>query len=291
MTRVVVTGGSGYIGRSVVALLEQSKHEVVALTRGEAVGQFQCLLSGEVGPLGQHFEGAEHVIHLAARLVHDANAGVLDYFQANVALTDSVLSAAADAGVRSVVHASSRLVYPATLTSAADEIKDVAPDTPYGLSKRWAEDLTKHYASSSNVSGISLRIGQVTGGDHPGLGVINSFIRQARENGRIVIHGKGSAIRDIVHVQDVARALVSAIAYEGEYVALNIGGTRSVTIREIASIVAKAAAEHVELIEQPVPQEDTSCYALETGRARKVLSWAPSWSPEEIIAAAFADWS
>nr|WP_259884334.1 NAD(P)-dependent oxidoreductase [Brachybacterium muris] len=281
--RVAVTGATGYIGQQVVVELRRQGYRVAPLTRGGAPGKYRDMLLGDVGTLTEHFTSCQHVIHLAGQLVHDRDAGPLAYFAANVELTNEVMCAAVETGLASVVHASSRLVYPATLREPAIEDRDACPDTAYGISKRWSEDLVRHVSASSSISATSLRIAQVTGGDHPGLGVVNSFIRQAGSVGEITVNGRGEAIREIVHVTDVARAFVSALDRAGEWQAINIGGTRSVTIAEIAHLVADATQSDVDVRHVDVDDEDLSRYALDSTRARDELAWEPSWRPEDII--------
>lgn len=286
---VAVTGASGYIGRRVLAELDHAEIRVTPLTRAGTEGQFRCLRTGVVGTLEQHFEGVDNIIHLAGRLVDDPSAGILDYFDANVAFADAVLHAADRQGVTSAIHASTRLVYPSTLSDLADESSDTDPDTPYGVSKRWAEDLFQQWSKVTGNSALSLRIGQVTGGDHPGLGVINSFVRQARTSGVVTVLGEGSAVRDIVHVDDVASAFLAALEYRGSWSAVNIGGVRSVTIAELGAMVASAAPGPVTVTRRAVEHEDLSCYGLRTDRALRLIGWSASRTPEAIIAEAFAD--
>lgn len=284
--RVAITGGSGYIGRHLARWLESQHVAVVALTRAEN-RQFRCVGSGEVGPLEYHFDEIDHVVHLAGRLVDDPDAGVMDYMPANVALTDAVIQAARERGVASIVHASSRLVYPGTLSAPAVEDRDRWPDTPYGISKAWAEDLLRHASARYGMSTISLRIAQVTGREHPGLGVINSFVRQAREHRVISVQGRGSAVREFVHVEDVVGALAAATRYDGSWTAVNVGGTRAVTIKEIAGIVQAQEPDRVSVRHVPAEVEDVSYFALDSQRSRELLDWKPTWSPEDMIAAAY----
>lgn len=281
--RVAVTGASGYIGQEVAAELRRQGYRVAPLTRGDVPGQYRDMLLGDVGTFAEHLASCRHVIHLAGQLVTERSAGILDYFAANVELTHEVMAAAADAGLESVVHASSRLVYPVTLREPAVEDRDACPDTAYGISKRWAEDVVRHVSATRSISATSLRIAQVTGGAHPGLGVVNSFVRQAGADGEITVNGRGDAVREIVHVQDVARALVAALDRKGEWQAINIGGTRSVTIAQIAHLVADAAEGGVAVKHVDVDAEDLSRFALDSTRARSQLAWEPSWRPEDII--------
>lgn len=286
--RVVVTGASGYIGSRLVPALELVGADVVALSRSLESDYFRCLLTDRVDDLRSHLEGADHVIHLAGRLVDNPSAGIIDYYDANVRFTDKVLVASKEAGIRSFVHASTRLVYPATLTAPAIEDRDVAPDTPYGISKRWAEDLLKYFTNENGISSTSLRIGQVTGGDHAGIGVINSFIRQARDTGVIRVNGTGSAVREVVHVEDVVSAIVATLERRGSWTPINVGGTHPISILGIAESVAESSSREVHIEHIPVRSEDSSCYALDHSRAFQALSWRPEWTPQAIVAAANA---
>lgn len=281
--RVVVTGASGYLGRHLTPLLEQTGHDVVPLGRADAPGMFRDATTQAVGPLADMVAGAQHVIHLAGQLVHDPTANIDAYYTANVRFTEQVMEAASAHNVMSVVHASSRLVYPATLTEAAQEDRDPAPDSAYGLSKLWAENTVRHYSRRHDLPAVSLRIGQVTGGDHPGLGAINSFVRQALAGKRPTVHGTGRAIRDIVHVMDVASACVSALDHRGTWLPVNIGGTRPVTILELARSVAAACFGDDTVDFLPADTEDTSCYALAQNRAHTLLGWHAEIDPDSIV--------
>ena len=286
--KVIVTGASGYIGQELVKQLVDLQYSVSALSRSTVPQEYVCMQSAVQGTLRDHLRNADAVVHLAGQLVRDPLAPVSDYLDANVVFTDAVMRAAIDEHVAVVVHASSRLVYPSTLTEAASEC-DARPDTPYGLSKLWAEDVVRYHCEKSRVAGLSLRIGQVTGGKHPGLGAINSFIRQAADHGIIRVAGAGNAVRDVVHVKDVVYAFLKALDYRGPWRALNLGGPAPVTIREMAETVAHIAGPQVSVIHDVVEHEDTSCYALRQEEARHVLGWEPVEGIADIISEAWRD--
>lgn len=281
--RVVIAGGRGYLGRHLTQHLSAMNHEVAPLTRTSQSGAFRDLVSGREGPLAEHLKDGTAVVNLAGELVHDRSAGIRHYFESNVAFADDLARAAVEANAQVVIHASSRLVYPSDLSDLAQEERDVRPDTPYGLSKQWGEDATRVATRNSRTSAISLRIGQVTGGDHPGLGVINRFINQARSGRPITVHGAGSAVRDIVHVKDVSRAIAAALCYRGAWTAVNIGGTSPVSVAELANEVARIAnagpVQHAD-----VDDEDVSNYGLAPHRSQEILGWGASTTWTEIIA-------
>jgi len=284
---VAVTGASGYIGRRVVAGLMERGVSVVALSRADEPGRFRDLRRGREGTLSELMAGTEALIHLAGRLVDDPVAPVSAYLEPNVVLTDRVLAAAVEHQVKVVVHASSRLVYPSDLRAAAVEDRDARPDTAYGLSKLWAEDVVRFRTLRTGTSAVSLRIAQVTGGDHPGLGVLNTFIRQAREEGRLTVRGRGAAVREVVHVDDVVECVIAALEHRGPWIPVNVGGVTSMTVAEIAEQVAESAGLGADAVRHvPVEREDLSVYALDSRRRREVLRWEPRWSMSDIIAEA-----
>lgn len=286
--KIVVTGASGYIGRALVSRLAHTDNTCVALSRTDVTDAFRCMLTGRVAGLEEHMDAADAVVHLAGRLVDNPRATIADYFQPNVAFTDNVMAAAVAQSVKTVVHASSRLVYPRTLREPAVEDRDASPDTPYGMSKAWAEDVVRVRTHGTDTSAISLRIGQVTGGGHPGVGVINAFVRQAIDGGEVRVNGEGAAVRDVLHVNDVVEALIGAGGYSGSWLPVNVGGSAPWTIADIATEVARCAGlEPSSVTHVPVAHEDLSCYALDSERARAVLDWAPRHSMADIIAEAW----
>ncbi|WP_193315394.1 NAD(P)-dependent oxidoreductase [Nostocoides sp. F2B08] len=281
---VAVTGASGYIGRRVVARLQGEGTSVVALSRAGETGRFRDLLDGREGTLAELMVGTQALVHLAGRLVDDVAAPVEAYLEPNVVLTDRALAAAVEDHVEVVVHASSRLVYPSDLTTPAVEDRDARPDTAYGLSKLWAEDVVRFRTAGTGTSALSLRVAQVTGGDHPGLGVINTFIRQARETGRLTVRGSGAAVREVVHVDDVVEAVISALQHRGPWTPVNVGGVGPMTVAEIAGQVAESAGLGPEAVRHvPVDHDDLSVYALDPTHRREVLPWEPKWSMPDII--------
>lgn len=284
---VLVTGASGYIGRKVVTRLDAEHIRCVPLARAGDGGRFRDLSSGHVAALGEFMADVTAVVHLAGRLADDRATSVAGYFQPNVGFTDDVASAAAEHGVEVLVHASSRLVYPATLAAPAVEDRDARPDTAYGLSKLWAEDVVRYRTDASATSALSLRIAQVTGGNHPGLGVVNTFVGQARDKGVVTVLGEGVAIREFVHVDDVIGAIVAALSYRGRWYPVNIGGVEPVTVGRMAQEVASQAGLGAQAVRHlPVVHEDRSCYALHPGRRRSLLDWEPSVSWPGLIAEA-----
>jgi nucleoside-diphosphate-sugar epimerase len=188
------------------------------------------------------------------------------------------------AGARRRVLGSRRMVYPSWLTGPLREDCPHPPDTAYGLSKRVAEDVLGLTTSGTGARALSLRIGQVVDAAGRGGGVLPRLIDQARAGGPLTVTGAGSAVRDFVDVDDVARAFVLAIDADTDVPAVNIGGPRPRSIQEYARAVADVAGLAPESVTHTVTDvEDTSHYSLDRSLARDALGWEPRRALEDSI--------
>lgn len=177
--RVVVTGGSGLLGRQVIAELGAAGHEVFNIDRKPHPDGFRPTWVADlrsIGSLYQAFTGANAVIHLAAH-VAPGLAPDSDTFNDNVALTYNVFKAAADTGLSRVVFASSIGAYgylygpvgTAPDYLPLDEAHRCVPVDAYGLSKVVGERIADSFCSGGRMSAASLRF--------PGINYDPSFKR------------------------------------------------------------------------------------------------------------------
>lgn len=279
MTTVAVTGARGFLGQWVTAELRASGCSVVELGRGpDGVQQRLDQVPDERALL----EGTDAVVHLAARLVVGDNVALGDYLDANVALTEALLLAAAAVGTSRFVFASSRLVYPSDLGRPASET-DARPDNAYGLSKLIAEQIVQYHAHRCGFSATSLRISQVFGRGDVDRGVLAAFARSASAGDPICVTGQGLAVRDYVEAAEVARAIRLALEHPAPAPVYNIGGGGQ-TIAELAAAAAAAFGRPADaVVHAPVEHEDTSYWALDSSLAAVDLGWAPRRSIADAL--------
>lgn len=227
MTIAVVTGAAGFIGSNLVgALLEQG--HVVRGVDDFSTGR-QVTLEGirdtDDFTLYEHdiarddlddvLEGADTVFHQAAipsvpRSIENPQATT----RANCLGTTALLEAAVDAGVETVVVASSSSVYGSSGDLPKREDQPVAPESPYALSKYWTEQLAMQYAELYELQTIALRYFNVFGprqdpqSDY--AAVIPKFISLMLDNERPPIYGDGEQSRDFTFIDNVVHANIQA---------------------------------------------------------------------------------
>lgn len=246
----LVTGGAGFIGSHLAGRLaiDGDVRVLDDLSTGdrEAVPEAATLIQGDVTDyesVVQAAEGVDVIFHLAAVVsVEESVEDPVKTNRTNIDGTIAVLEAAREVGAR-VVFASSAAVYgqPEALPVTVDEPQN--PQSPYGASKTAADAYVRAYESSYDVPTVALRYFNVYGRGQRGpySGVIEAFLRRAFDDEPLVVHGDGEQTRDFVHVSDVVRANLAAATTDDTGTAYNIGTGRSVTVNELASIVAAAA--------------------------------------------------
>ena len=314
--RVLVTGAFGYVGRAVALRLLEAGHEVVALTSrarsaddplinhpGVVVVNADLssrddlrapILGWSRHPLGPR--GVEAVCHLAALThVRESFERPNEYHAVNAEGTRTLLELAAQQGERlggplGFVQASTAAVYGAPPAQPIGEDTPPAPTSPYGESKRAADEAVREFAEAGRVAGVSLRAfnaaGSVAGrldGDKTRI-IPRALLVAAGAQQSLVVNGDGSAVRDFVHIDDLARAYVLALGAcrTGEFRVYNVGGTGA-SVREIVAVAEKVTGRRIPMVSAPAQPEPPILLA-DTRRIRAELGWSPRRSSlEEII--------
>ena len=316
MTQILVTGGAGYIGSVVVDQLLERGFGVVVLDdlstgHRQAVARGAGFVQGGIGnrELVESLlekERIEAIIHLAAfALVAESVAQPRKYVANNVTAARVLLDAAARAKVRRLVFSSSCAVYGHPPKLPITEETPQRPVNPYGETKRDYERLLAEVAPKHGMGVVSLRYFNASGAteergeDHdPETHLIpNVFAAALGNREALEVYGTdyptpdGTAIRDYVHVADIADAHLRALDVAldgGATVALNLGTGTGRSVREVVEAARRVTGRAVPTVERPRRPGDPPELVAAVGRAATLLGWRAAHSSlEEILSSAW----
>jgi UDP-glucose 4-epimerase len=235
------------------------------------------------------------VCHLAALVrVRDSLSNPLDYWRTNVDGTLNVLEAltqsAAKAGPKRLVLSSTAAVYGAPQRQPIGEDQPTAPSNPYAATKLAADLAASHVAGTGAIGAVTFRAFNVAGAssgraDHDLTRLIPKILAvQAGHADDFVINGDGSAVRDFVHVDDMADAFVRAVnmCEPGDWRVYNVGSGRRTTIHDVVSVVEQVTGKPVPTRHAP-PANEPRVLVADPSRAMTELGWRPIRSNLEQI--------
>jgi UDP-glucose 4-epimerase len=300
--RVVVTGGAGFIGSTLVDLLLDTGHQVTIiddLSRGTqanlpAADPRVDLIEMDVRDPSLSATlsriAPEVVFHLAAQIdVRSSVTDPLNDASINVMGTLNVGEAARAAGARKVVFTSSGgSIYGDPETLPVAESVPVDPLSPYAVSKVAGELYLNALSKLHGLECTHLALANVYGprqDPHGEAGVVAIFAQSLLAGRPTKVFGDGGNTRDYVYVGDVARAFVAAAGSAGNRRRYNIGTGVQISDRELHSLVAAAAGAADEPDYAPARLGDLRASALSSDRARDEIGWTPQFDIRAGVAA------
>lgn len=279
MSRILVTGGAGFIGSHLTDKLIELGHEVIViddLSRGRIENvnpnaDFHQVSITEFKDIAPLFAGIHFVYHLAALArVRPSVKAPLPYNEVNVTGTLNVLEACRLASVTQVIFSSSSSVF-GDYPIPHKEDAPYDPLNPYAMQKAIAEQYITLYTKLYGLPHAILRFfnvygtRQIVGGAYST--VIGVFIDQKRRGLPLTIFGDGEQRRDFTHVRDTVDACIKAMESPGTY---NVGRGNNKSVNEIANMISSNQKHLPAFVGEA---RETLC---DNGRAKILLEWEPT---------------
>jgi UDP-glucose 4-epimerase len=308
--KVLISGGAGFVGSTIASMCLDNDITPVILDnlstgRVEFVRDriFYCGDIGDRKMVEKIF--ADHaeisvVLHCAALLVAPESVHQpLRYYQENVAKSLTFIESILGAGCSRLIFSSSAAIYQTSRNFAIDETSHVSPNTPYGWSKAMLEQIVRDCCAAYPLRAVSLRYHNLIGAD-PRLRtgpqradtahVLDKILEAASTRQPFSINGAdwptrdGTAIRDYVHVWDLARAHLQTIRRidaladtpgAPRYLDIDLGSGQGTTVLELIAAVEAVLGRRIITRRAPRRPGDTAGCFTNSDRARSLLGWQP----------------
>lgn len=311
--RVVVTGGSGYVGSSAVRELAAAGHSILIYdnlsTGHRKLSKGFELIVGDIGDrekLQTCLRGADAVMHFAASAyVGESVANPRRYFRNNVEAALALADAVLESEVRLFVFSSSCAVYGIPQILPISESTPAEPINPYGATKLFFERVLSAYAVSHGLRYVALRYFNAAGAHPSGeVGEIHTpethliplAIRAALGTApALTIFGNhfntpdGTCIRDYIDVSDLASAHLRALNYlvaGGGSTSLNLGTGHGTSVAELLGVIEQVSGRKVPHVFSAPRVGDPPALFADPSKAQRILGWKPQVNIKEIITGA-----
>ena len=293
--RFVVTGGAGFVGSHLVKLLVRKGHQVKVIDNlhtGKMENLEQVIEDIEFckidiqdfDSMEKELKDTEGVFHQAAlTVVQDSFKIPEKYHNVNVDGTENIFKIAQKNNFK-VVYASSSSVYGHQDIVPILENFEKKPINPYGKTKLDDEILAEKYTKQGTKI-IGLRYFNIFGKGQTleYAGVITKFLDRIREEKAPIIFGSGTQIRDFIHVEDVAKANLSAMKSDVSFTHANIGTGNSISILELAKIMIDISGLEIKPIMEKALEGDIEKSQSNNSLARKLFEWKPERKLEDWL--------
>jgi len=313
--RLLVTGGAGYIGSVVAAMLADSGHEVVVLDDLSS-GHADAVPGGVSFRRGTIREdahpvlatGIDAVLHFAAKsLVAESVEHPDRYWENNLGGTLALLEAMQVTRTRRIVFSSTAAVYGEPEHIPITETDPLRPTSPYGASKVAVDTALAEHARMHGTGAVSLRYFNVAGAHADAAGtwrgerhspethLIPAVLAAARDGNEIRLFGDdyptpdGTCIRDYIHVSDLARAHLLALdaCAPGSHAVYNLGSGTGYSNREVLAACRELTGQDIPAQVAPRRPGDPAVLVASSQAITAALGWRPEHDLRSMVADAW----
>ena len=317
---VLVTGGAGYISSHMVLELVDAGENVVVIDNLStgfrwAVAPAATLVVGDIADTDLvkktiQANGVTAIIHFAGSIVvPESVADPLYYYSNNTAKSRGLIQCAVETGVKQFIFSSTAAVYGNPQENPVTETASPAPMSPYGSSKLMTEIMLADTANAHDFRFVALRYFNVAGADPQGRSGQSTpkathLIKVACETAigkraQMEVFGTdyptpdGTCVRDYIHVKDLARAHVAALAHlrnGGQSNIFNCGYSKGFSVHEVIAAVKRVSGANFNVKLSPRRAGDPAAIVAASAKIRSELGWTPEHDDLDTIVAQALAW-
>ncbi|CAB4713714.1 MAG: UDP-glucose 4-epimerase GalE [Actinobacteria bacterium] len=308
--KVLITGGTGYIGSTAVEIMHNQGYEIsifddCSTGHSDSVPPGVPFLQGSLldpSAVAMALDGVDAVMHFAGKSLVGESVEKPDlYHSVNVDGTRNLLDQMQIAGVAKIVFSSSAATYGEPQEIPILETAQTLPTNPYGATKLAIDHMISSQAQSHGISAVSLRYFNVAGAHkgmrgwlaerhNPETHLIPNVLRSTPDN-PVKIFGTdwptadGTCVRDYVHVIDLIDAHIKALESLtlGIHEIYNLGSGDGYSVREVVAAASKAIGHEIPTVDSPRRAGDPAVLIAGIEKAKRILGWVPSRGIDSMV--------
>ena len=316
--RILVTGGTGYVGSTAVDILLSQGYEISILDdcsmgHADSVPADVTYVEGSLlnsNDVAEALKGCEAVIHFAGKSLVGESVEKPDlYHSVNVDGSRILLDQMYIAGITKLVFSSSAATYGEPKEVPIKESADTVPTNPYGATKLAIDQMITEESKARGLSAASLRYFNVAGAlkssrgwlaerHNPETHLIPNVLRSTKEN-PVKIFGTdwptadGTCIRDYVHVVDLIDAHIKALQSltPGNHEIYNLGSGDGYSVRQVVAAATKAIGYEIPTVDAPRRAGDPAVLIADISKVQQKLGWVPTLDIEAMVADTLASFN
>ena len=295
--KILITGGSGFIGSHIAEHYQDRADEIRVLDnlrtgyRKNLDDLTHTFIEGSItdkDAVRRAAYGVDYIFHLAALVsVPESMAKPSECVDINVQGLLNVLEAASETGIKKLVFASSAAVYGDNPSVPKIETMLPEPKSPYAITKLDGEHYLDLYHRERNLETAAIRFFNVFGPRQDPQGAyaaaVPTFIEKALAGEDITVHGDGEQTRDFIYVKDIVGALAFAAETPGVTGVFNAGYGNQMTINQLAEKIISTAGSASKVIHGPQRAGDVKHSRSSADKLRN-LGWSPQYALDESLA-------
>ena len=288
--KIIVTGGSGFLGTHLIKALVTAGHQVKNIDLVPNP-DFETTVADvkDLVAMKREVIEADLVFHLASLIeAGDSVQNPGKYLDNNVTGTLNVLEAMRENGIKTLIFSSSAAIYGEPLNTPIKEDDRTLPVNPYGMTKLAMEGLLSSYVASHGMTGVALRYFNLYGpGEHhqPETHAIPRFIDQIKNDQEVTVWGDGGHLRDYVFIDDIVEAHLMALelsqAQLNKYHYLNLSTGQANSVMEIAQEIELLMNKKANIKHFDARPGDPRVLTADATKAKQVMGWQAKTSLKE----------
>ena len=269
MTDILITGGSGFIGKKLITKINNLGYSYISLDSK----------SGDINKKNTFslLPKVKYVFHLAGKsYVPDSWEENNKFFETNIIGTNNVLNYCKKTSAKLIMASS--YIYGIPKELPIKENHPINPNNPYALSKFMSEQLIEFESIYSNLNAVILRIFNIYGSGQKENFLISKIIKQIKYEKAIKVFDLKPK-RDYVYIKDIIDAFICSMSLNNGFFKFNIGSGKSFSVQEIISIIQDLAGTNLPIIsEKNTRKNEINDIVADITLARNILNWEPKYS-------------